>query len=35
VVKSRAKIGWDAPVVSHWGISGGRFAELTGDLSAG
>ncbi len=33
VVKSKAKIGWDAPVVSHWGISGGRFAELTGDLS--
>lgn len=33
VVKSKAKIGWDAPIVSHWGISGGRFAELTGDLS--
>jgi branched-chain amino acid transport system substrate-binding protein len=33
VVKSRAKIGWDIPTVSHWGISGGRFAELTGDLS--
>jgi branched-chain amino acid transport system substrate-binding protein len=33
VVKSRAKIGWNVPVVSHWGISGGRFAELTGDLS--
>jgi branched-chain amino acid transport system substrate-binding protein len=33
VVKSKAKIGWDAPIVSHWGISGGRFAELTGTLS--
>jgi len=33
VVKSRAKIGWDVPTVSHWGISGGRFAELTGELS--
>jgi branched-chain amino acid transport system substrate-binding protein len=33
VVKSRAKIGWSVPTVSHWGISGGRFAELTGELS--
>ena len=33
VIKSRAKIGWNVPTVSHWGISGGRFAELTGDLS--
>ena len=33
VVKSRAKIGWDVPTVSHWGISGGRFSELTGELS--
>jgi branched-chain amino acid transport system substrate-binding protein len=33
VVRSKAKIGWDAPVVSHWGISGGRFAELTGELA--
>jgi branched-chain amino acid transport system substrate-binding protein len=33
VVKSRAKIGWTVPTVSHWGISGGRFAELTGDQS--
>ena len=33
VVRSRAKIGWSVPTVSHWGISGGRFAELTGDLS--
>ncbi|HEU5321439.1 MAG TPA: ABC transporter substrate-binding protein, partial [Methylomirabilota bacterium] len=35
VVKSRARIGWSVPIVSHWGISGGRFAELTGDLSDG
>jgi branched-chain amino acid transport system substrate-binding protein len=35
VVKSRAKIGWDVPMISHWGISGGRFAELTGELSDG
>ena len=33
VVKSKAKIGWDVPIVSHWGISGGRFAELTGELA--
>ena len=35
VVKSRAKIGWEVPMISHWGISGGRFAELTGELSDG
>jgi branched-chain amino acid transport system substrate-binding protein len=35
IVKSKAKVGWDVPVVSHWGISGGRFAELTGELSDG
>jgi branched-chain amino acid transport system substrate-binding protein len=35
VVKSRARIGWEVPMVAHWGISGGRFAELTGDLSDG
>jgi branched-chain amino acid transport system substrate-binding protein len=35
VVKSRAKIGWEISMVAHWGISGGRFAELTGDLSDG
>ena len=23
-------MGWTAPVVSHWGISGGRFPELAG-----
>lgn len=35
VVKSRARIGWEVPILSHWGISGGRFAELTGELSDG
>lgn len=30
VMKSRARMGWNAPVVSHWGISGGRFTELAG-----
>ena len=33
VVKSRAKTGWDVPTISHWGISGGRFPELTGELA--
>ncbi|MFQ5839449.1 MAG: ABC transporter substrate-binding protein [Candidatus Methylomirabilales bacterium] len=35
VVKSKAKIGWGVPILSHWGISGGKFAELTGKLSEG
>jgi len=30
MMKSRARMGWNAPVVSHWGISGGRFPELAG-----
>src|SRR2546423_8648064 len=34
VVKSRAKIGWEVPTISHWGISGGRFPQLTGELAA-
>ncbi len=33
VVRSKAKIGWEVPTVSHWGISGGRFPELTGELA--
>ena len=33
VVKSRAKIGWEVPTISHWGISGGRFPELAGELA--
>jgi branched-chain amino acid transport system substrate-binding protein len=35
VLRSKAKLGWDTTMISHWGISGGRFAELTGDLSEG
>lgn len=30
VVKSLAQMGWDVPVVSHWGPAGGRFGELAG-----
>jgi branched-chain amino acid transport system substrate-binding protein len=30
VVKSLDRIGWDVPVVSHWGPAGGRFTELAG-----
>ena len=30
VMKSRERMGWMVPVVSHWGISGGRFDELVG-----
>lgn len=30
VMKARERMGWKAPVVSHWGISGGRFPELAG-----
>ena len=30
VMKSRERMGWKVPVVSHWGISGGRFPELAG-----
>src|SRR5438477_6482999 len=30
MMKSRERMGWKVPVVSHWGISGGRFPELTG-----
>src|SRR3989454_9206387 len=33
VVKSRAKIGWDVPTISHWGISGGGFADLSREVS--
>src|SRR2546421_10855091 len=33
VVKSRAKIGWDVPTISHWGISGGGVAALTRGVS--
>jgi branched-chain amino acid transport system substrate-binding protein len=30
MMKSRERMGWKAPVISHWGISGGRFPELAG-----
>ncbi len=30
MMKSRERMGWNVPVVSHWGISGGRFTELAG-----
>lgn len=30
MMKSRERMGWSVPVVSHWGISGGRFPELAG-----
>ncbi|WP_404477174.1 ABC transporter substrate-binding protein [Novosphingobium sp. BL-52-GroH] len=30
VVKSLDQMGWDVPVVSHWGPAGGRFSELAG-----
>ena len=30
VMKSLERMDWKVPVVSHWGISGGRFNELAG-----
>ena len=30
VMKSLDRMGWDVPVVSHWGPAGGRFTELGG-----
>jgi branched-chain amino acid transport system substrate-binding protein len=30
VIKSLDRMGWDVPVVSHWGPAGGRFTELGG-----
>ena len=30
MMKSLVRLNWDVPVVSHWGISGGRFPELAG-----
>jgi branched-chain amino acid transport system substrate-binding protein len=30
VIKSLQRSAWTVPVVSHWGISGGRFTELAG-----
>jgi len=34
VMKARERMAWKVPVISHWGISGGRFPELAG-ASAG
>jgi len=34
VMRSLTRIGWDVPVVSHWGISGGRFPELAGEAAS-
>jgi branched-chain amino acid transport system substrate-binding protein len=31
VMKSLERMEWTVPVVSHWGISGGRFPELAGN----
>lgn len=33
-MKSLERLDWDVPVVSHWGISGGRFPELAGQTAA-
>lgn len=30
IMKSLQRAAWSVPVVSHWGISGGRFPELAG-----
>ncbi|MBD8875816.1 ABC transporter substrate-binding protein [Roseibium polysiphoniae] len=30
VIKSLDRMGWDVPLASHWGPSGGRFTELAG-----
>ena len=34
VVKSLDRMGWEAPIVSHWGPAGGRFTELAGPNAA-
>ena len=34
VVKSLDRMGWNVPIVSHWGPSGGRFTELAGPSAA-
>src|SRR5215469_13020790 len=34
MMKSRERMGWTVPVVSHWGISGGRFPSLRVRLPA-
>jgi branched-chain amino acid transport system substrate-binding protein len=34
MMKSRERMGWKVPVISHWGISGGRFPELAGPTAS-
>ncbi|MGE0845266.1 MAG: ABC transporter substrate-binding protein [Flavobacteriaceae bacterium] len=34
VVKSLDRMGWEVPIVSHWGPAGGRFTELAGPSGA-
>src|SRR3954471_21219455 len=34
VVKSLQRSAWTVPIVSHWGISGGRFPELAGSWAS-
>ncbi|MGB8238737.1 MAG: ABC transporter substrate-binding protein [Pseudolabrys sp.] len=34
VVKSLDRMGWNVPIVSHWGPAGGRFTELAGPSAA-
>ncbi|MEO0431137.1 MAG: ABC transporter substrate-binding protein [Cyanobacteria bacterium J06656_5] len=33
-MKSLVRLGWEVPVVSHWGPTGGRFPELAGPAAA-
>ena len=33
VMRSLTRISWDVPIISHWGISGGRFPELAGKIA--
>lgn len=30
IVRGLATLGWQVPIVSHWGVSGGNFAEMAG-----
>ena len=34
VVKSLDRMGWNVPMISHWGPAGGRFSELAGPSAA-
>ncbi|MFT7366028.1 MAG: branched-chain amino acid transport system substrate-binding protein [Marinobacter psychrophilus] len=34
IVKSLDRMGWDVPIISHWGPAGGRFSELAGENAA-